>query len=571
MLKSLTVVNFALIDRAYIEFVPGLNILTGETGAGKSILIDALSTIIGGRSSGDSIRTGADDFRVEAVFDISHIRSLVNILDEQGIAPEDDGTLIIARRLTKHGKNSIHINGCQVTLTTLRRIGEKLVDMHGQHENQALLKPDVHLTLTDTFSAEIKPKLEEYRQVYKTWQKLKVELAGLTQDSRERLQREEMLSWQTQEIAAAALVPGEEEKLESQIKVLANAEKISNAISRSYMLLSQGNKGFSGIVACLSDIKHDLELVARYDKAIDQQLAAVTESLYQLEDTMGELRDYQETVDFNPTKLTKLEDRLDIIHKLKKKYGATVEDILQYYERASTELAAISNYDERLNQLEQEERNLKCEVEQLAEELDKLRRIAAQDIASQISAHMADLGMPKAQFQVIVTRTEQYNANGANDVYFLFSANPGEEPKLLHKIASGGELSRIALAIKTVCAARDETATMIFDEVDAGIGGQTAQKVAEKIARIAAFDKQILCITHLPQIASMADCHIYIDKIIEEERTRTRVTTLSTDAQLTELARMASGEITQLSIDNAAQMLEMSKIKKANWKNKAQA
>ncbi len=569
MLKSLTVVNFALIDRADIEFVPGLTILTGETGAGKSILIDALSAIIGGKASADSIRTGADDFRVEAVFDIAGIHSLDSILDEHGIVPEDDGSLIIARRLTRHGKNSIHVNGCQVTLAILRKIGEKLVDMHGQHENQALLKPEVHLALTDTFAADIKPKLDEYRQAYKTWLKLKTELTGLTQDSRERLQREEMLAWQTQEIAAAALVPGEEEKLESQVKVLANAEKITKAISRSYMLLSQGNKGFSGIVSCLADIKLELELAARYDQAIEQQLAVVTESLYQLEETMSELRNYQENIDFNPAKLAKLEDRLDIIYKLKKKYGATVDDILQYYEQASSELTAITNYDERLSQLEQEEHSLSLKVEQLADELDSRRRAAGLELAKQISVHLADLGMPKAQLLVTVKRNQQYTANGANDVYFLFSANPGEEPKVLHKIASGGELSRIALAIKTVCSERDETATMVFDEVDAGIGGQTAQKVAEKIARIAAFDKQVLCITHLPQIASMADCHIYIEKIVEEERTRTQVTTLNLDAQITELARMASGEITKLSMDNAAQMLENSKKKKENWKNKA--
>lgn len=569
MLKSLTVVNFALIDRAHIEFVPGLTILTGETGAGKSILIDALSAIIGGKASADSIRTGADDFRVEAVFDIAGIHSLDSILDEQGIVPEDDGSLIIARRLTRHGKNSIHVNGCQVTLAILRKIGEKLVDMHGQHENQALLKPEVHLALTDTFAADIKPKLDEYRQTYKTWLKLKTELTGLTQDSRERLQREEMLAWQTQEIAAAALVSGEEEKLESQVKVLANAEKITKAISRSYMLLSQGNKGFSGIVSCLADIKQELELAARYDQAIEQQLAVVTESLYQLEETMSELRNYQENIDFNPAKLAKLEDRLDIIYKLKKKYGATVDDILQYYEQASSELAAITNYDERLSQLEQEEHSLSLKVEQLADELDSRRRAAGLELAKQISVHLADLGMPKAQLLVAVKRNQQYTANGANDVYFLFSANPGEEPKVLHKIASGGELSRIALAIKTVCSERDETATMVFDEVDAGIGGQTAQKVAEKIARIAAFDKQVLCITHLPQIASMADCHIYIEKIVEEERTRTQVTTLNPDAQITELARMVSGEITKLSMDNAAQMLENSKKKKENWKNKA--
>lgn len=569
MLKSLTVINFALIDSAHVEFVPGLNILTGETGAGKSILIDALSVIIGGRASGDSIRSGADYFRIEAVFDITGVSSVQMLLDEQGIGIEDDGTLIIARRLTRHGRNTIHINGCQVTLAALRKFGELLVDMHGQHENQALLRPEVHLLLTDGFADGIKPKLEQYRRVYKSWLEVKHQLASLNQDSRERVQREEMLTWQTQEIIAASLTPGEEEKLTSQVKVLANAEKIINAVSRSYSLLSQGNKGFSGIVSCLADIKADLELVARYDQQIEQQLTVVTESLYQLEETMGELRDYRDNIDFNPAKLAKLEDRLDVIHKLKKKYGSTVEDILTYYEQAAAELAAITHYDERLNQLEQQEIEYKLKVEQLARELDSLRRQTSQEMGQQISGHLADLGMSKAQFMVDVKYNSHYTSNGANDVVFLFSANPGEEPRLLHKIASGGELSRIALAIKTVCSEREETATMVFDEVDAGIGGQTAQKVAEKIARIAAFDKQVLCITHLPQIASMADCHIYIEKVVGDERTTTQVTRLNSTAQLNELARMASGDITQLSIDNAAQMLEMSKQKKANWKYKA--
>jgi DNA repair protein RecN (Recombination protein N) len=569
MLKSLTVINFALIDRAYIEFVRGLNILTGETGAGKSILIDALSAIIGSRASSESIRSGTDYFRVEAVFDISDMASIQEIMEEQGITPEEDGTLLIARRLTRHGKNTVHINGCQVTLATLRRIGEVLVDMHGQHENQTLLKPGIHLALTDAFSAAVRPVIEEYRQTYAQWQKVKTDLAALTRDTRERLQREEMLVWQTQEIASAALLPGEEEKLESQLQVLANAEKITNAVAHAYMLLSQGNRGFSGIVACLADIKHELELVARYDKTIEQPLAAVTESLYQLEDTMGELRTYQEGIDFNPAKLSKLENRLDVIYKLKKKYGATVEDILAYYERACSELSAITNYDERLSQLEQTENELAQKVRELAEELHTLRLASGREMAEQITAHLADLGMAKAQFLVEVKRNEHYTANGIDDVFFLFSANPGEEPKMLHKIASGGELSRIALAIKTVCSERGDIATMVFDEVDAGIGGQTAQKVAEKIARIAAFDKQVLCITHLPQIAAMADCHIYIEKTVEEDRTRTRVTTLGLEAQLTELARMSSGDITQLSIDNAAQMLEMSKKKKAIWENQA--
>lgn len=569
MLKSLTVVNFALIDKAHIEFVPGLNILTGETGAGKSIVIDALSAIIGGRASADSIRSGTDHFRIEAVFDITGVDCLHSILAEQGIAVDDDNTVIIARRLSKHGKNSIHINGCQVTLGMLRNFCEKLVDMHGQHENQALLKPETHLELTDAFAPGLRTKLMQYRSVYREWQRVKNELAKSSQDSRERLQREEMLAWQTQEIAAAALRPDEEDRLESQVKVLANAEKISHAVSRSYMLLSQGSKGFNGIIACLADIKRDLESAARFDESINQQLAVVTESLYQLEETMGELRDYHENMDFNPATLAKLEDRLDVIHRLKKKYGSTVREILAYYEQAAEELAAITHHDERISSLVQQEAELQRQMQEAAAELDKLRRLAGAEMGRQIASHLADLGMPKAQFSVEVRRTDHYGAAGANDVVFLFSANPGEEPRLLQKVASGGELSRLALAIKTVCAEREETATMVFDEVDAGIGGQTAQKVAEKIARIAAFNKQVLCITHLPQIASMADSHIYIEKVLAEERTVTRVTRLTHDRQLRELARMASGDITRLSLENAAQMLEMSMKKKANWKYKA--
>lgn len=569
MLKSLTVNNFALIEHAYIEFASGLTILTGETGAGKSILIDALSIIVGGRASADFIRTGADHFRIEAVFDIANLAKAKELLEEQGITLEEDATLILARRLTKHGKNSIHINGCQVTLHTLRQLGEKLVDMHGQHENQALLKPEVHLALTDTFAPDIMPKLAKYRQTYINWQKANHELTALAQNSRERLQREEMLSWQTQEISAASLTAGEEEKLENQLTILANAEKINHAVSRSYLLLSQGHKGSGGVVSCLADIKHDLETAVRYDPAIAEQLAIVTESLYQLEETMGTLRNYRENIDFNPAKLARLEERLDVIHKLKKKYGATIEDILAYYEQAVAELSTITNYDEHLSRLEQEAATLAEAVTQLAAELTELRQKAAREMSGQILAHLSDLGMPNAKFRVDVGQNRHYTPNGANDIAFLFSANQGEEPRLLQKVASGGELSRIALAIKTVCSEREETPAMIFDEIDAGIGGQTAQKIAEKIARIAGANKQVLCITHLPQIAAMADCHLYIEKTNENERTITNVTKLTPDEQITELARMASGEITQLSRDNATQMLEIAKLKKVNWKNKA--
>ena len=571
MLKSLTVTNFALIEQAMVEFDEGLNILTGETGAGKSILIDALSVILGNRASVDSIRTGCDFFRVEAVFDLSLLTSLHALLEEQGIILDDEATLIISRRFSRLGKNTIMINGCHITVSILRQIGEKLVDMHGQHENQALLRPEAYLAMLDALDERTRSIVEEYRKNYQSWLDISKELVILEKNSRERAQRIDMLNWQTKEIATAELKSGEDEELEQQIMVLANSEKIAKAVNRAYLLLEQDNDGVSGVLSMLAEVKRELEIAVRYDPRVEGQLVGVSNALDQLEESCMDLRVYGDDIEFNPQYLNQLQQRVDVIYKLKKKYGTTIDEIIAYYEQAILELEEINNYDQTFTKLSKKQQGLELTLTKIANELDKLRKESSHELSKQVCKQLADLGMTNATFLIEVLPTSQFTPNGRNEVSFLFSANPGEDPKLLHKIASGGELSRIALAIKTVCAARDDVGIMVFDEIDAGIGGQAGHRVAEKVLQVA-FARQVLCITHLPQIACMADRHIYIKKQVDGERTNTVIQVLSKQEQLIELTRMISGDdITQIAMDNATQMFTSADFKKEKWRTRMQA
>lgn len=568
MLRSLNVTNFALIEQVSIEFSEGLNIMTGETGAGKSILIDALSMILGNRASLDSIRTGADFFRVEAVFDFPQIDGIQDLLEEQGVSLDEDGALIISRRLSRNGKNLILMNGCHVTLAFLRLVGEKLVDMHGQHENQALLRSESHLNLLDSFNPHIGELLVEYRHAYRAWLKLCQEMSLTEKQSRERVQRLDMLNWQTREIAAAELKEGEDVELEREIQFLTHAEKIANATNRAYCLLSQENKGYIGVTTALTEVKSQLAIAVRYDSRLQPQLTAVENALYQIEDVNLELRDYCESTDFNPARLGQMQRRMDVIYKLRKKYGATITDIIHYYQQCMTQIETLANFEEHFTEMNHKRTELENEMNVLADELNQLRQQAAPKIAGDICSQLAQLGMPKASFLFEVTLKKDFDNNGRNEVTILFSANAGEVSKPLHKVASGGELSRIALAVKTVSTNRDPVGTIIFDEIDAGVGGQTAQMVAEKIA-IVASSKQVLCITHLPQIACMADSHFYIEKIVDkdDERTNTTVRILSEPKRLKEITRMLSGTLmTQAAVENAADMLKMAEKKKEIWK-----
>lgn len=565
MLKTLTVWNFALLEHVQIEFERGLNILTGETGAGKSILIDSLGMILGHRTSIEKIRKDRDWLRVEAVFDTSKYPQVHDFLQRSDIVDEDD-SLIISRQIAKTGKNTIQVNGCHVTLTSLKMLGELLIDIHGQNENQALLRTENQFALVDAYKIEIKTCLAVYQTAFVKWNELKESLKQQELDSREHAQRMDMLSWQVNEIEAAKLKEAEDEGLEQEIKLLSNAEKISDLVKSSYRLLDSGDKRQPAVIPSLVEIKKNMEMLIRYDTKLTNVMQMITDALCQIEECSYEIRDYGESIDYSPERLNKLQERMDEIYKLRKKYGATIADVLEHYHNAKKELLAIENYDQRIEDLKYNIVQAEKDLAVKAVALTKLRQSSAELLSADIQKHLLSLGMENARFVIEIKDDAIYHMNGANTIHILFSANLGEDPKPMQKVASGGELSRIALAIKTVCATKDKIGIMVFDEIDTGIGGKTAQMVAERIAMVAAY-KQVLCITHLPQIACMADVHLYIDKQIQNNKTVTQVRPLSTSEQLNEIARMASGiDITAASLDNAMEMLNNAKLKKESFR-----
>lgn len=567
MLKSLTVWNFALLEHVQVEFQPGLNILTGETGAGKSILIDSLGAVLGARMSADMVRSGCDWLRVEAVFSLEdESLGLHELLTQQAI-DDADKELIITRQLTRAGRSTALVNGCHVTLAVLRQIGAYLVDIHGQNENLALLKEENQFHLLDGYDSDVSEALAAYECVYREWREKKKAYAEKQQASREYAQRLDMLHWQDKEISEANLKPGEDEQLEADIRKLSHAEKIVGSVEESYQLLEGGGGNGLGVLPALSQVKKDLEEIGRFDDALANAQKMVEEAYISLQEASYELRDYGESVEFSPERLDQLQSRMDVIYRLCKKYGATLEDVLAHQAKVEQELSEIENYDEDIAALEKEIAALEEKLGQKADALTKLRTVAAQDLSAAIEEQLFALGMPKARFHIRVEQAEDYGANGRDDVAMFFSANPGEAEKPLQKVASGGELSRIALAIKTVASSRDSSVpSMVFDEIDTGIGGRTAQMVAERIALVAQY-KQVLCITHLPQIACMADAHLYISKRTVEGTTATQIRPLSERERISEIARMASGaDMTTASLDNAREMVSHAKMKKDAFK-----
>lgn len=570
MLKSLTVWNFALLEHVQVEFEPGLNILTGETGAGKSILIDSLGAVLGARMSADMVRSGCDWLRVEAVFSLEdESLGLHELLTQQAI-DDADKELIITRQLTRAGRSTALVNGCHVTLAVLRQIGAYLVDIHGQNENLALLKEENQFHLLDGYDPDVSEALAAYECVYREWREKKKAYAEKQQASREYAQRLDMLHWQDKEISEANLKPGEDEQLEADIRKLSHAEKIVGSVEESYQLLEGGGGNGLGVLPALSQVKKDLEEIGRFDDALQNAQKMVEEAYISLQEASYELRDYGESVEFSPERLDQLQSRMDVIYRLCKKYGATLEDVLAHQAKVEQELTEIENYDEDIAALEKEIAALEEKLGQKADALTKLRTAAAQDLSAAIEEQLFALGMPKARFHIRVEQAEDYGANGRDDVAMFFSANPGEAEKPLQKVASGGELSRIALAIKTVASSRDSSVpSMVFDEIDTGIGGRTAQMVAERIALVAQY-KQVLCITHLPQIACMADAHLYISKRTEEGTTATQIRPLSERERISEIARMASGaDMTTASLDNAREMVSHAKMKKDAFRREA--
>ena len=559
MLKTLTVWNFALLEHVEINFDAGLNILTGETGAGKSILIDALGAVLGHRLSSDVIRTGCDWLRVEAIFDIAGEKRLHGLLAEQAIDDEDD-SLIITRQITTKGKNVILVNGCHVTVGTLRAIGEFLVDIHGQHENLALVRTENQFALLDGSDAELPKLLASYRESFHAWKDAAEELAEKKASAGVSADRMDMLKWQVQEIGEANLRLHEDEELEAEINRLSNAERITENVNEAASLLSGGGES-EGILAEVATLQHRIEALRQFDKVFDESASMIEDAVCQLKEVCYTVQGYIDRLDFDPERLDALQSRMDVIDKLERKYGASIEAVLAYREKIEKEIEGFENYDESVAALEKKCEETRAEAERRAALLSAKRKKAAKELSAAIVEQLVALGMPDAKLMVALSPAE-LTAQGADEINLLFSANAGEAEKPLSKVASGGELSRIALAVKTVAAGDSVAQSMVFDEIDTGIGGKTAQMVAERIALVGG-RKQVLCITHLPQIACMADVHYYLEKTSKGGMTSTTVRPLPAKERAQEIARMASGaDATTASLENAKEMIARAAEKK---------
>lgn len=563
MLKTLTIWNFALLEHVQVHFGSGLNILTGETGAGKSILIGAIGAVLGKRITAESIRTGCDWLRVEAVFSLEDLsEELFEILKEQAI-DATDSTLVIRRQMSANGRGNILINGCHVTLSVLRQVGSHLLDIHGQNDSLALLKPENQMRLLMQFDDMAQDVLKTYQETYLSWKNFCKEYARRKKEAHDTEERQDMLSWQEKEIAAAKLKIGEDVRLEREIERLSHAERISHYVEESYRLFNNDTREENGIISALAIIKRNLEDLLQYDDALENARKLVEESYISLQEASDEIRDYGEGLRFDPNALDVLQERMDKIYRLRKKYGATIEEILSYQQKIKQELAGIRNLDADLSDLKKQIALSYQQLKERASRLTEQRTHTASILEREIEKRLSSLGMPDAHFHISVIESETYTKDGHDFVKMLFSANAGQAEKPLNKIASGGELSRIALAIKTVASAKDDAVpSMVFDEIDTGIGGKTAQMVAECIAIVSQY-KQVLCITHLPQIACMADNHLYIAKSTKEGSTNTTVNPLAEVARVKEIARMASGDnMTTASLENAKEMLAHAHAKK---------
>lgn len=534
MLEQLTIKNVAVIDRLEAELGSGMSVLTGETGAGKSIIIDSINMILGSRASKELVRRGADKAEVQAVFSMPDgVRAM---LDKNEIETED-GEVIISRRITADGKSTARINGTIVTLALLRDIADMLINIHGQHDNQALLSPMRHIDFLDAY-AHTEAELNAYRVLYSRARDISRRLRSLDTDEQERLRRADLLSYQINEIKAAELSPGEEDELAAQRKLLENAVQIGENAERAYAGLYDMPDGHSAY-DLISEAAEAVGEIADMSPELTAAYEAISSAMYAIEDAAREVRDFGERTEADPEALDEVNERLDLINRLKRKYGGTVEDVIAFGERAQKELDEIVVSDEAAEALHTELETIKKKLRTAADALGKKRAAAARVLSYEIERALHELNMEKARFSVAIA-PQKFTPSGTDSVEFMIATNPGEELKPLVKIASGGELSRVMLAIKSILAGSDEVDTLIFDEIDTGVSGSAAQKIADKLKAIAA-TKQVICITHLPQIAGAADNHFLIEKNIDGELASTSLTLLDHNGRVAELARIVGG------------------------------
>lgn len=550
MLSELFINNIAVIERASIDLEPGFTVLTGETGAGKSMIIDAIHAVLGERTSKELVRTGESSASVSAMF-TGLSEDALAILDGMSVPREEDGSLLIQRDIRLEGKSACKLNGAPATVTMLKSIAPRLVGIHGQHESYELLSPELHMTYIDSFG-KLETLLEKYRQSYKRLRELQRQLRDLNTDENEKSRRMDLLRYQIEELEGANITPGERESLTESRDIARNSERISSAIEVVKGLLS-GDEERGGILSDVSAAAGELERMAGYMSQLEEPVQKLREAGFLLEDADMALQSL--SVDFDPAALDEIEERLDLLYRLGLKYGESEEQMMQYLADCQEELHKIEFSDEEKERLAAEYEQEKQNAIALAKELSAKRRAAGERFTKQVKSELAFLNMPGVEFVTQIERVP-LTPTGCDKLQFLVSANKGEPPKPLSKIASGGELSRIMLAVKTVLSGRDKIDTLIFDEVDAGVSGAAANRIGEKLREVSE-NRQVLCITHLAQIAAMADHHLRISKHVEKGRTYTQVEPLDLEGRKRELARIIGGEeITKLQLDMAGEMLK---------------
>ncbi|MCI8689980.1 MAG: DNA repair protein RecN [Oscillibacter sp.] len=551
MLELLHIENIAVIEEADIQFRPGFNALTGETGAGKSIVIDAMGAVLGGRTSRDLIRTGAAKAFVSAEF--SGVPADLPGLAENGFAPDEDGNLLLQREISGDGKNACRINGRPLTVAQLRQIGGELLNIHGQHDGTQLLDEEQHGAYLDRFGRTESP-FTAYRNAYTAMTDLRNQINALQMDEAEKARRVDSLRFQIDELERAELQPGEEEELEARRNLLRNGEKYLSALTGADYCLN-GDDDSAGAVGQLGDAEAALAGIRTLDNEVLEvynRLGALQSEAYDLAETV---RDLRSAFDFSPEELDAAESRADQLYRLKKKYGATVQDMLDYLDKCQKELDAIETADDTLIQLEQKLKKARKEVLTAGKLLTEARKKAAAELEARIQKELRDLDMNRVRFAISFAEKEP-SPDGCDVIRFLMSANAGEDLKPIAKIASGGELARIMLALKNVLAEQESIGTLVFDEVDTGVSGRAAQKVAEKLAQVSR-RKQVLCVTHLPQLAAMADTHYSVEKGERKGRTFTQVVLLSRERRKEELARITGGsKVTDALLESAGELLD---------------
>ncbi|NVN92842.1 MAG: DNA repair protein RecN [Desulfuromonadales bacterium] len=552
MLTDLSITNVAIIDSLHLSFRSGLTILTGETGAGKSIIIDAVGLIMGDRASAELIRSGADEAVVEALFNISGLPEVGQLLEESGF--EQGSELLIKRSISRSGKNRIFINGGMATLALLTDISRRLINIYGQHESQTLLRPENQLQRLDAFAGTVAQR-EAFATLYRTLQELRERLERIDEQERELSRKLDLLSFQSQEIAQAELRSGEEEELEEQRQLLANAEKLATTTAEAFDLLYGGD---GALLGSLKRISTSIRDVACIDHSLGDLSASLETAFLQLEDVAIGLRSYTSRVEADPLSLQRVEDRLDQINRLKRKYGATIADILVFKEQVDGELEQLLGHQQDRQTLQVECDRLAKELQIRGAELTERRTAAAGELKQALEREARQLAMKNAVIEVALTVLGEARPSGFERIELLFSPNPGEPPRPLAKIASGGELSRLMLAFKQVLPEGD-VPTLVFDEVDSGIGGATSETVGRKLKKVAC-RQQVLCITHLPQVAVFADHHLQVEKRIDNGRTATTVIPLDGASRIHEVSRMLGGAvITDTTRRHAGEMLAAAK------------